>query len=110
MQTYNLVFVGLLALFNGANAVVVCSGFNAATGGCENPCTNFDISLGEIIETPGTNCIFNSDTDPGFDLRICSGADLSGPCSDLGSAPRVDITGDFNWHTPNTNSIERTGN
>ena len=74
------------------------------------PCTNMFISMGEVLEVPGTNCIYNSDSDGGFDLRICSGSQLSGRCSDLVAQRREDITGSFNWHTPGTNSILRTGN
>lgn len=66
------------------------------TGGCSGPCTNFYISLNEVINTPGTNCIYNPDSDGGFNLRVCSGANLSGRCSNMQSLPRSDITGDFN--------------
>jgi hypothetical protein len=99
-----------LALLGGSQAVVVCSGYNSPARACVPPCTSMAIALNEVLETPGTNCIYNSDSDGGFNLRICSGSELSGRCSNLSDQPREDITGDFNWHTPGTNSILRTGN
>ncbi|KAK3332646.1 hypothetical protein B0T19DRAFT_439466 [Cercophora scortea] len=99
----------LAVLVGTSKAVFVCSGFNSATGGCEQPCTEFSIVLNEELEVPGTNCIFNADNDPGFNLLVCSGSELGTPCTSLSNIARVDITGDFNWHTPNTNSIKRTG-
>ncbi|KAK4189259.1 hypothetical protein QBC35DRAFT_450407 [Podospora australis] len=103
------IITALAALIGTSQAVFVCSGFNSVTGGCEQPCTEISIGDGQLFNTPGTNCIFNADNDPGFDLKICSGANLGPPCSFLHDQPRVDITGDFNWHTPGTGSILRTG-
>lgn len=103
--------LALLTFLATAKAVEVCSGFNSGTGGCvPGTCTNFDIAENEIIETPGTNCIFNSNTDTDFNLMICGGPNLSGGCTQLSNQPRVTITGDFNWDTPNTGSIQRNGN
>lgn len=111
MQFQLSTLVGLLAIFTTANAVTLCSDFDPATGGCVGTCTDFDISLHQaIFDVPATNCIFNTVDNPGFDLQICSGTELEVPCSDLAQQPRVTITGDFNWFTPNTHSILRTGN
>lgn len=110
VRLYFPTLAALIALFRTAQAVVVCSGYNGITGGCERPRTDFHISIYQTINTPDTNCIYNSDKDTGFNLVVCSGPDLSGECTNMDGLPRVDITGDFNWWTPGPGSICRIGN
>lgn len=82
--------------------------FRYTTGACSGPCLHYDIDIDTRVDTPGTNCIYNHDYDVGFNLLVCSGSDLTGDCYNLQELPKTDITGNFNWHTPGTNSILRT--
>ncbi|PVH93782.1 hypothetical protein DM02DRAFT_661631 [Periconia macrospinosa] len=103
-------FASIAAFFATANAVGICTAINPDGSCIASTCRFVDIAVGQTINVPGTNCIFNTVNDPGFDLRICSGANLSGDCKDLQAQPRKVFTGDFNWQTPNIASIFRNGN
>lgn len=62
------------------------------------------------LNVPGTQCIYNPASDTGFDMLVCNTADLRGKCSNLQDLQRVNIGGYWNWYTPGTASMKRTGN
>jgi hypothetical protein len=108
MQPSPIFLAALLSTISSVAAVSVCSEYDPFVGGCTGNCTPYTINVGEVIETPGTQCIYNSDSNGAFDLTICSGSNLSGTYNDLKSIPSKIIGGQYNWHTPGTGSIKRT--
>ncbi|KAF8854075.1 hypothetical protein BDZ45DRAFT_677242 [Acephala macrosclerotiorum] len=52
--------------------------------------------------------MYNTNSDPGFNLLIWNTVDFQ-ECSIMSQQRRTDISGDYNWNTPNTNLIMMIG-
>jgi hypothetical protein len=63
MQLTISLFTTIAAFVATANAVGICTGVNS-DGTCTlGTCTIHDISVGQTLNVPGTQCIFNTDVD-----------------------------------------------
>ena len=64
MQLSISLLASIAAFFATANAVGICTGINSDGSCIAKTCRIQDIAVGQELEVPGTNCIFNTVNDP----------------------------------------------
>lgn len=105
------VIVGLTILMaRPALTMTACSGRAVSNGyDCSGDCENYDISIGQIVDMPGTNCIRNPKNDPGFAGKLCNQAGGGGQQTYITTSGNRGGA-NYVWDAPNTGSFQRTGN
>lgn len=101
--------VAVLSVIASTAAVVnigVCSGFNGGTFQCQPPCTVLSVTGWQIVDTPGTQCVYLLHNNPNFDISVCNHPNDGGVCTDVGKdLAFTTFSGNDNFRTPGTASI-----